>query len=215
MSRRAGVLVHPSSLPGSEGIGTLGEPARTLLDWMAEAGLQTWQLLPLCEGGKGDSPYSSPSSMVGSRWLIDLADLARQGLLEEVSTDPFSDGPVAFPELKAVKAPLLGQAARCLRSSPEHPLFPLWQRWRVAHPELWEVARFQVARAQSRGLPWWDWSPPLRDREPEALAALDRDHSTAIEEASTSKGAIKWRKWSEERGTISSLVSILIPSAMG
>ena len=54
--RMAGVLLHPTSLPGSFGIGDLGPSADLFLDWAAAAGMKIWQILPL-----GPRPLS-PSS---------------------------------------------------------------------------------------------------------------------------------------------------------
>ena len=45
--RRAGVLLHPSSLPGASYSGTFGVEAHRFVDLIASAGLQIWQVLPL------------------------------------------------------------------------------------------------------------------------------------------------------------------------
>jgi 4-alpha-glucanotransferase len=42
--RRAGVILHPTSLPGPYGMGEIGGEARRFVDWMADAGLQLWQV---------------------------------------------------------------------------------------------------------------------------------------------------------------------------
>ena len=65
-TRTAGVLLHPTSLPatdGAIGIGDLGPSARRFVDWMATAGLRRWQMLPIGPVGEGDSPYSPLSRM--------------------------------------------------------------------------------------------------------------------------------------------------------
>ena len=38
MPRAAGILLHPTSLPGPYGIGDLGAGARTFVDWLVTAG---------------------------------------------------------------------------------------------------------------------------------------------------------------------------------
>ncbi len=53
--RSAGVLLHPTSLPG-RGVGDLGEEAYHFVDWLAEAGQTLWQLLPLVPVSEGGSP---------------------------------------------------------------------------------------------------------------------------------------------------------------
>ena len=45
--RRAGVILHPTSLPGPYGIGELGGEARSFVDWLVTSGMTCWQMLPL------------------------------------------------------------------------------------------------------------------------------------------------------------------------
>ena len=72
MERKAGVLMHVSSLPGKYGIGSLGKAAYEFVDFLAAAGLSLWQVLPLCPTSYGDSPYQSPSVFAGNPYFIDL-----------------------------------------------------------------------------------------------------------------------------------------------
>ena len=184
LHRGAGVLLHPSSLPGPEGIGTLGAPARATVAWLAESGFGYWQVLPLCEGGPGDSPYSSPSSLVGSPWLIDLADLGEDGLLSpnEVASARAPHGPVDFAAVRATKAPLLRRAARRLLDQPDHALHGDLQRWRAQHPWADDAALFGELRDAHGGAPWWEWAPGLRDRDPAALHAARQTHADGAAE---------------------------------
>ncbi len=45
--RASGVLLHPTSLPGPDGIGDLGESAYRFVDWLEQCGQSLWQILPL------------------------------------------------------------------------------------------------------------------------------------------------------------------------
>lgn len=56
--RQAGVLLHPSSLPS----GKLDKDALRWIDWLAEAGLSVWQMLPLGVPLAGVSPYQCASA---------------------------------------------------------------------------------------------------------------------------------------------------------
>src|SRR6202030_3826258 len=81
--RSAGVLLHPTSLPGSTGIGTIGREARHFIDFLSEAGMKNWQVCPLGPTGFGDSPYQCFSAFAGNPYFIDLETLVGQRLLDE------------------------------------------------------------------------------------------------------------------------------------
>jgi len=53
-TRKSGVLLHPTSLPGAYSIGELGEDARKFVDRLARMGQQLWQVLPMGPTGYGD-----------------------------------------------------------------------------------------------------------------------------------------------------------------
>ena len=48
--RRAGVILHPTSLPGKYGMGEIGAEAFAFVDWLAATGMQLWQVRL---GGRG------------------------------------------------------------------------------------------------------------------------------------------------------------------
>ncbi|MFO7831468.1 MAG: 4-alpha-glucanotransferase [Desulfuromonadaceae bacterium] len=56
--RKAGVLLHPTSLPS----GVLDKHAERFLDWMEQCGLSVWQMLPLAPPHADRSPYQAYSS---------------------------------------------------------------------------------------------------------------------------------------------------------
>jgi len=76
--KKAGVLLHPTSLPS----GKLDEQAWRFLDWMVQAKLSIWQMLPLTHPVQGLSPYQSVSAfamnpaLLPTNWLdrIDETD---------------------------------------------------------------------------------------------------------------------------------------------
>ncbi len=65
--RRAGVLLHPTSLPN----GLLDQEAFRWLDFLADAGISVWQLLPLGVPQAGKSPYQCDSAFAMNPALID------------------------------------------------------------------------------------------------------------------------------------------------
>ncbi|UCE77711.1 MAG: 4-alpha-glucanotransferase, partial [Gammaproteobacteria bacterium] len=55
--RRAGVLLHPTSLPGSPDNGDLGPDAYRFVDLLVDCGIGLWQTLPLGPTHEDLSPY--------------------------------------------------------------------------------------------------------------------------------------------------------------
>jgi len=68
--RQTGILLHPTSLPGPYGIGDIGREAYRFVDFLVDAGVEIWQILPLGPTGYGNSPYSARSSFAGNELLI-------------------------------------------------------------------------------------------------------------------------------------------------
>ena len=81
MKRRAGILLHPSSLPGPYGIGEIGPGARGFLAWLDAAGQRIWQILPLTPVDAAGCPYASPSTFAHEPMLLSLDDLCDDGWL--------------------------------------------------------------------------------------------------------------------------------------
>jgi 4-alpha-glucanotransferase len=68
--RRAGVLLHLSSLDAA-----LGRGGRAFIDWLAAAGFSVWQVLPLGPTGTAGSPYWVRSDFAGNPAFIDAGEL--------------------------------------------------------------------------------------------------------------------------------------------
>jgi len=114
-TRGAGVLLHPTSLPGAQGIGTFDENVGLFLDFLKGAGFRYWQLCPLGPTGYGDSPYQCFSAFAGNPLLIDLTALVRHGLLTAAELAPLaalSSTQTDFGALFQLKWPLLFTAHR-------------------------------------------------------------------------------------------------------
>src|SRR6266404_2544489 len=66
LQRSAGILLHPTSLPG----GRLDEEAYRFVDWLEAAGQSWWQVLPLGPPDEFGSPYRTASAFAGSPGLL-------------------------------------------------------------------------------------------------------------------------------------------------
>jgi 4-alpha-glucanotransferase len=79
--RSAGILLHPTSLPGKYGIGDLGPEAYRFVDFLESAGQKLWQVFPLGPTGYGDSPYQCFSAFAGNPLLTSPDKLVEEKLL--------------------------------------------------------------------------------------------------------------------------------------
>ena len=185
--RDCGVLLHPTSLPGTPVCGSFGAAARQWLALLGRERVGVWQLLPLAPTDGTGSPYSSPSGSALNPWLIDVDDLLEQGWLLPADRDALpgaGSGTVGLrldPALANERATALG---RCLRlhwlDQPEleRQRFRRWRR-RQAH-WLRDHCRFMVLRRLEQGRPWWQWPAPLAHRRPDALRRLDQGHGDEL-----------------------------------
>ncbi len=81
--RRAGVLMHITSLPGKYGTGVMGQDARNFIDSLCEMNFRYWQVLPLNPTDDSGSPYCSYSAFAGNISLVDPDGLFEKGLVSE------------------------------------------------------------------------------------------------------------------------------------
>ena len=79
--RKSGIILHISSLPSNYGIGKMGDAAYVFANFLADSGVQVWQILPLSPTSYGDSPYQSFSVHAGNPYFIDFERLEAAGYL--------------------------------------------------------------------------------------------------------------------------------------
>jgi 4-alpha-glucanotransferase len=164
--RAAGVLLHPTCLPGDFGIGVLDEHADQFLEFLAAAGFRYWQVCPLGPTGYGDSPYQCFSAFAGNPYLIDLAALVRAGLISDTALGPLlflSSDRVDYGALWRLKWPILFQAHESFRSGRAAAPYGDFAVFQQKH-EHWLPAYglFQALKDHFNGRPWWEWPVELR-----------------------------------------------------
>lgn len=165
--RGAGLLVHPTSLPSAYGVGAFDDAADALLQFLADAKFQYWQLCPLGPTGYGDSPYQCFSSFAGNPYLIDPAALTRAGLLTEADVSPLralSSDHVDFGALYVHKMPLLFRAHAAWRRDAKRSLpYGDFAAFRQKHSAWIEgYAYFSALKEHFSGRPWWEWPDDTR-----------------------------------------------------
>ncbi|MBI2767655.1 MAG: 4-alpha-glucanotransferase [Chloroflexi bacterium] len=174
--RRAGILLHPTSLPGRFGIGDLGPEAFNFLEFMANAGQRLWQILPLTPAGAGNSPYAARSTFAANPLLISPDALRDQGLIEDAERDAatLAEGErIDFAAVKASKERVLRHAfvRFCGRAAPE--AFLAFRE----HARGWlpDYALFMALRRAFGGGSWVEWPEEIRRRDEDKLDAARRD----------------------------------------
>lgn len=173
--RRAGVLLHPTSLPGPWEAGVLGVDAYRFLDWLRDGGFRLWQMLPVGPVGNSISPYQMSSAFAGNPRLIDPNALRVAGWLP---AELYSTGG-SWTERKA----LLHDAWLGFRASSrpaENAEFKDY--WHGQRAWLLPFALFRVARSRYGEGGWWTWPEAIRRRQPDAMARLLQDAAVEIRE---------------------------------
>lgn len=186
-ARSAGVLLHPTSLPGGQGIGTLDEHLLAFLDFLKEAGFKHWQLCPLGPTGYGDSPYQCFSAFAGNPYLIDLGVLVRAGLLRPEELAPLaalSATAVDYGALYRIKWPLLHAAhARFVHQHRRSTLpYGDFESFRHEHAAWLEpYGFFRALKDHFGGGAWTEWPEELRRYESAKKSRLHAQLAPAIE----------------------------------
>lgn len=87
--RRAGILLHISSLPSTNYVGDLGAEAYRFVDFLHNIGASVWQTLPINMPHADNSPYQCLSAFAGNPDFISLEALQVQGLLTKENLTGF------------------------------------------------------------------------------------------------------------------------------
>lgn len=173
--RRAGVLLHPTSLPGPLDTGDVSHDAYRFIEFAAAAGFSVWQMLPVGPTHADHSPYLSLSANAGNPLLISLDWLRDRGWLQDSRMEPCGRD-TCFR-----RAALREAHARFRQQADAHWHLRLTAFQQAQATWLDDDALFMALREAHDGAPWTQWPAALRDRDPAALAAARRDHALAID----------------------------------
>jgi 4-alpha-glucanotransferase len=168
--RAAGVLLHPTSLPGPHGIGDTGGTL-ALLDWMQSAGLRIWQVLPLNPPGFGNSPYGCLSSYAGNPLLISLPDGDAASLSEDE---------VDFDRVWELKTAMLRQSFADFRANAADELRAALQAFERDNAWLPDWDLYAALKEENSGREWASWPAELAFRDKEAIARARKELADEI-----------------------------------
>jgi 4-alpha-glucanotransferase len=179
--RAAGVLLHPTSLPGPYGIGDLGDELLAFLDWAKKAALHIWQVLPLNAPGYGNSPYGCLSSYAGNPLLISPQRLLDDGLLPSAAIVGISNsGKLDFEAVAAAKNELLRRSFKHFAEHASEAQREAFASFVSDNTWLPDWALYASLKKRHGGAPWTSWPAALVAREPDAMAAAQKELADEI-----------------------------------
>ena len=171
-NRSSGILLHPTSLPGKFGIGSLGEEAYRFVGWLAASGQKIWQILPLGPTDFSHSPYQCYSAFAGNSDLIDLEELIKIGLLQGEIVPPTKAFPIEsidYHRVRKFREPYLQRSFNRFREIggfawDEYHHFWNQNSWWL---ESWSL--FYACRKNLKGKDWSYWEESLVKHNHSAL----------------------------------------------
>jgi len=180
--RRAGVVLHPTSLPGPHGSGDLGPNAYYFVDWLHKAGQTLWQTLPLGPVGPGFSPYMGSSVFAGNPMLVAFEPLVARGwLAAEALVADFDDLAVDHPLVMPWRMDRLREAFAgfLVKATPQD--LEEQAQW-AASQQMWleDYALFMALDQAHAPLLWPQWPTPLAQRDATALAKSRLDQAQEL-----------------------------------
>lgn len=209
MGRRAGVIMHISSLPGDHGIGDIGESAHAFVDALADMDISVWQFLPLGPTAYGDSPYQPLSAFAGNANLIGLHQLVELGLLHEPELSSLAQLPNDYCDygyLIPAKRELLKTASKRLMGRSGGVLMAEFDEFMHRNQDWVEdYALFRFLKTHHGERPWPEWGEQYVHRDAAALQKVRNEHRESIEATKVTQFLFdrQWRElklYATERG---------------
>lgn len=170
--RTAGILLHPTSLPGRFGIGDLGYEAFNFINFLDAAGQKLWQVFPLGPTGYGDSPYQCFSAFAGNPNLISPEKLRDTGFL---SDDDLKSVPEQNPShidygiIINYKKDILKKAFNNYKLNTREIEKKFEDFIKKNNEWLDDFSLFMAAKEYHDGTAWPDWDKDLVIRKSEAI----------------------------------------------
>lgn len=169
--RKSGILLHPTSLYGKEGIGTLGDSLYEFINFLSKSKQKLWQIFPLGPTGYGDSPYQCFSAFAGNPYLIDLETLAKEDYLsfEDINID-FGDDveKINYGLIYERKLPILKKAYINFKEDDDFIKFEKDNSY-----WLEDFSQFSAFKEYFGGISWLEWPKEYKNRDSKALETLN------------------------------------------
>jgi len=209
MPRAAGILLHPTSLPGPHGIGDLGASAYRFVELLEQARQTIWQLMPLGPVGLGNSPYAASSAFAGFPLLIALDQLMGRGWLDQADLEApdFPLSQVQFDAAHSFKMERLRKAFERFEQAATGEDRAALEAFQQQH-RAWldDYGLFMALKDAHGGSGWMDWDRPLALREPDALNRARQTLATNVRFHQWVQWVFFWQ-WADIRRTPTSAAS--------
>ena len=182
-NRSAGILLHPTSLPGKYGIGELGSEAINFINFLTKSGQKLWQIFPLGPTGYGDSPYQSFSTFAGNPYLISFEKLLEEGLLSKTELDymPASDPhKIDFGSIYQNKLKVLRVAYENMKKMGKSINNECADFCEKNKDWLEDYSLFMSVKNYHNGIVWKDWEKEIAFRESGAIEKWKKKLSDEI-----------------------------------
>jgi len=157
--RRAGVLLHPTSLPSPLPTGDIGHQAYRFIEFLNTNGFKVWQMLPLGPTHDDKSPYQCLSSYAGNPLLISLDWLEDRGWLtiKDVGVNIKDD---------MYRTACLKHAGDKFYKFKNDNWLSTFNEFNEKHKSwLDDYALFIALKTKYNNLPWYEWPQEIRHRD--------------------------------------------------
>ncbi len=170
--RKAGVLLHISSLPNAD----LGDDAYRFLDFLTHIGASVWQTLPLNVPMSDGSPYQCLSAHAGNPRFISLQQLTSIDLLSTDDLEHFS-----HHSTDEHKQALLAKSYGLIDQDKNSQAYKDYKKFCRKHASwLSKFAVFCVLREQFNQKSWNNWPKIYKHCEIQTFNLLKKQHAHAI-----------------------------------
>src|SRR5437763_1421636 len=156
----------------------MGDELIAFLDWVAQAGMRVWQVLPLNPPGYGFSPYGCVSSYAGNPLLISPQRLMDTKLLPSNALDDvpeFDDHRVHFDRVTDFKSKLLRASFAHFEESAASEQRAALKNFERDNRWLPDWALFAALKDRHEQKQWSAWPRPLMMRDRDALADAQKE----------------------------------------
>ncbi len=175
--RRAGILLHISSLPGEGGNGDLGQEAYNFVSFLHDSGVTVWQTLPLGMPHDDGSPYQCLSAHAGNPAFINIKWLDEKGWLQTREQNGCSDAENDFDKKFLLTRVFSGFQTNADKKDKDS--FDQFCQDQASW--LDDFALFFTLRQEYKMRCWNQWPVSLKNRKPEAIKKATLRFKSSIE----------------------------------